>query len=148
MLEPADRTLRHWIYGRIVRTGLVPSIDDIADERTLSSDAVVASLRRLYAVHALAPVPESGEIWMAHPFSSTGTPYRVNTPGPSYWANCAWDALAIPAMLQVDATVDARCPDCAEPIRLEFTAGELRAADGVVHFAVAPKAFWRNVGFT
>jgi hypothetical protein len=48
----------------------------------------------------------------------------------------------------VDATVDARCPDCGEPIRLEFAAGELQTSDGFVHFAVPPQAFWRNVGFT
>lgn len=66
----------------------------------------------------------------------------------SFWANCAWDALAIPAVLAVDARVDARCPDCAEPIPLTFRAGLLQEHEGVVHFAVPPRRFWENVGYT
>jgi hypothetical protein len=103
---------------------------------------------RLGEHHAFALVPGSGEIWMAHPFSAVPTPYRVNTSTGGYWANCAWDAVAIPTMLGIDATVDARCPDCTESMMLEFRSGELSQGHGVVHFAVPPSRFWQNVGFT
>jgi hypothetical protein len=85
---------------------------------------------------------------MAHPFSAVPTPYRVLTPAAGYWANCAWDALAIPPMLGVDARIEARCPDCSDMLCYEFTAGNLQNAAGVVHFAVPPSRFWQNVGFT
>jgi Alkylmercury lyase len=143
-----DREIRHWIYSRIVRTGSVPSIRDISRERGETPVEIGQSLRRLGEIHAFALVPESGEIWMAHPFSAVPTPYRVSTARGGYWANCAWDAMAIPWLLGVDAKVEARCPDCAETLTLEFSGGELRDGHGVVHFAIPPKRFWQNVGFT
>jgi hypothetical protein len=143
-----DRALRHWIYSRIVRTGSVPSIREISRERGETPSALQQSLKRLGDGHAFALVPESGEIWMAHPFSAVPTPYRVDTAGAGYWANCAWDALAIPSMLGVDAKVETRCPDCSESLTYEFCGGDLRAAVGVVHFAIPPSRFWQNIGFT
>jgi hypothetical protein len=148
VLALEDRELRHWIYSRIIRTGSVPAIKEISRERGATPDAVVDSLKRLGDLHAFALVPHSGEIWMAHPFSAVPTPYRVKTASRGYWANCAWDALSIPAMLGVDATVDAQCPECTETMRFEFSGGELRERHGVVHFAVPPSRFWQNVGFT
>jgi hypothetical protein len=143
-----DGELRHWIYSRIVRTGSVPSIRDISRERGGTPVEISDSLRRLGDIHAFALVPESGEIWMAHPFSAVPTPYRVDTPHAGYWANCAWDAVAIPSLLGVDARVEARCPDCTEVLTLEFRGGEMNEGHGVVHFAIPPKRFWQNVGFT
>jgi hypothetical protein len=147
-ITAADRDLRQWIYARIVSTGLIPSIDTLSSERGASRSSVAESLRRLADVHALALAPGTGEIWMAHPFSAVPTPYAVVTPLRTYRANCAWDAVAIPPLLGVDATIDARCPDCAEPIQLEFVAGEPSRLDGVVHFAVQPRDFWRDIGYT
>ncbi len=114
----------------------------------MSRDAVVTALRRLQDLHALALAPASDEILMAFPFSAVPTPYIVRTSARSLWANCAWDALAIPSMLGADAAVHARCADCGESIVLTFTAGRLDAAPGVVHFGVPPRDFWKNVGYT
>ena len=75
---------------------------------------------------------------MAHPFSAVPTPFRVDTAELAYWGNCAWDALAIPALLSLDATVSARSAE----------SGELVNVDGVVHFVVPPRRFWDNVGYT
>ena len=36
------------------------------------------------------------------------TDYRVSSGGRTWWANCAWDALAIPAALTVDARIEAK----------------------------------------
>ena len=148
MLALEDRELRHWIYSRIIRTGSVPTIREISHERGGTHAAIAHSLGRLGESHAFALVPHSGEIWMAHPFSAVPTPYRVNTSTRGYWANCAWDALAIPSMLGGDAKVDARCPDCTETMRLYFRGGDLSEGDGVVHFAIPPSRFWQNIGFT
>ena len=143
-----DRELRYWIYSRIIRTGSVPTIREISHECGGTRAEIAESLGRLGESHAFALVPHSGEIWMAHPFSAVPTPYRVNTLTRGYWANCAWDALAIPSMLGVDATIDARCPDCSEAMKLQFRGGDLTEGDGVVHFAIPPSRFWQNVGFT
>jgi alkylmercury lyase-like protein len=148
MCQVDERDLRRWVYSRTIRTGSVPSIAEISRERGGTHAAIRESLRRLGDIHAFALVPESGEIWMAHPFSAVPTAYRVRTPNAGYWANCAWDAIAIPTLLGTDATVEARCPDCTDTIALEFHGGELTSGECVVHFAVPPRRFWENVGFT
>jgi hypothetical protein len=51
-------------------------------------------------------------------------------------------------MLGADASVDARCADCGDPIMFTFSAGALKAATSVIHFAVPPRHFWHNVVFT
>jgi Alkylmercury lyase len=104
--------------------------------------------RRLQTIHAFALAPASDEILMAHPFSAVPTAYVVRVGGRAFWANCAWDALAIPTMLGSDASVDARCADCGDPLQFTFSAGMLEAPVAVIHFAVPPRRFWDNVAFT
>jgi alkylmercury lyase-like protein len=140
--------LRAAIYRLTVATGRVPRVAELARESGWARADVAAALHALQDVHAIALAPGSDEILMAHPFSSIPTPYAVTTSRATYWANCAWDALAIPAMLQADASVDARCADCGAPMPLTFDAGGLRTCEGVVHFAVPPACFWENVAFT
>ncbi|NIP57205.1 MAG: hypothetical protein GWM92_03530, partial [Gemmatimonadetes bacterium] len=72
----------------------------------------------------------------------------VETPDGRYWANCAWDALAIPSLLTTDARVDTRCPVSGERVVLRVRDGEVVGAEGVIHFLVPPRRFWENVGFT
>ena len=85
---------------------------------------------------------------MAHPFSAVPTPFPVQTAERSYWANCAWDALAIPALLDVDAEIRTQCADCNEPMTLRVQGGQVDPADAVVHLAVPVRRFWENVGYT
>lgn len=143
-----DRDVRFQVYRHFVETGRAPTVPAIASELDAPQDAVGRSLCRLEDAHMLALAPGSLNVWMAHPFSAVPTPYPVETKERSYWANCAWDALAVPALLGVDALTQAACPDCSEPLTLRTRGGELEATDAVVHFAVPPGRFWENVGFT
>jgi hypothetical protein len=72
---------------------------------------------------------------MANPFSAVPTAFRVQANGRAYWANCAWDALGIPAALDADARIEARCP-AGEPIGIAVTDGQVRGEGAVAHFAV------------
>ena len=85
---------------------------------------------------------------MAHPFSAVPTPFPVRTARRTYWANCAWDALGVAALIDEDAVSETQCPDCGEALVLRVTDGRVSPGDGVVHFHVPPKRFWENVGFT
>ena len=143
-----DREVRYRIYRHLVETGRAPTVADLAAHLDLPEPTIEASLRRLADAHFIVLAPGSLNIWMAHPFSAVPTPYPVDTPSRRYWANCAWDALAIPALLQVDADTATSCPDCGEPLTLRTHGGELQSTDTVVHFAVPPRRFWENVGFT
>ena len=88
---------------------------------------------------------------MAHPFSAVPTAFRVETADVTYWGNCAWEAVAIPSLLSLDASVPARSAESGETMELTFRSGELVDDDdgnGVVHFVVPPRRFWDNVGYT
>lgn len=136
------------VYDHILATGRVPLVRELAQRVSLERDDVAGQLRALQDVHAFALAPASDEILMAHPFSAVPTPYRVRAEGRTFWANCAWDAIAIPSMLQVDAVIDAHCPDCRDSMTLEFSVGALQPHPGVVHYVVPPRDFWLNVVFT
>lgn len=143
-----DRRVRHRIYRCFVETGRAPTVDDLAIELCRPGTAIEDSLQRLAADHLIVLAPGSNRVWMAHPFSAVPTPYPVRTARRRYWANCAWDALAIPALLGEDTETTTHCADCAEPLTLRVRAGRVEPSDAVVHFAVAPARFWENVGFT
>jgi hypothetical protein len=50
-------------------------------------------------------------------------------------------------MLGRDTQCIARCPDCAEPVDLSVSRGAV-SDNGLVHFAVPPRRFWENIGYT
>ena len=93
--------------------------------------------------------PGTTAIRMLNPFSAVETPHRVEADDRSWFANCAWDALGIPAALQTDGAVRSACPDCDEPLELEVRAGQLaRGADLLVHFLVPARHWWDEIAFT
>jgi alkylmercury lyase-like protein len=136
------------VFELILQTGRVPLVAQVADRLSIAVDDVRTEFRRLQDIHAFALAPASDEILIAHPFSAVPTAYVVRSGGLAFWANCAWDGLAIPAILDADASMDVRCADCGEPIPFTFTRGRLDALTAIVHFAVPPRRFWENVVFT
>jgi len=89
---------------------------------------------------------EDGEsIRMAPPWSGIPTQHRVLSGGVSHYANCAWDALGIPAALHAPATVDSRCEQSLEPLRIEVTPAGPAPVPCIVHFAVPAARWWENI---
>jgi hypothetical protein len=145
----ADRSVRTAVYRHFVDTGEAPSARVLATALERDEHSVRQSLERLASARLLALASETREVWMAHPFSAVATPYPVETCDRRYWANCAWDALAIPALLDADARISTHCPDCGSAVDASVEHGRLEApADAVVHFLVRPTRFWDDIGFT
>lgn len=148
-LSHADLAVRAAVYRHFVDHGAAPSIDQLIAKLGTDADSVRHSLERLEAGRVLALTPGSRQIWMAHPFSAVPTTFPVRTARRRYWANCAWDALAIPSLLRVDAEISTSCPGCGDAIVATIESGRLDAPpDAVVHFLVPPLQFWENIGFT
>jgi Alkylmercury lyase len=127
----------------------VPSPADAAAALSLDEGGVRRALRRLHDAHALVLRPGTDEIRMLNPFSAVPTPHRVAAAGRSWFANCAWDALGIPAALHVDAEVESVCSDCGEPLALAVRDGALTGGrDLVVHFVVPARRWWDDIAFT
>jgi Alkylmercury lyase len=145
-MDQAD--LRHIVYRKFLETGTAPGADDLARELAAPVEAIRAALESLQSEHALVLAPATRDtIWMAHPFSNVPTDHRVVANGRGWWANCAWDSLGIVALLHRDADIQSRCACCAEPIALTARDGLIRGT-ALIHFAVPPRRFWENVGYT
>ena len=126
-------TVRNAVYVAILERTVPPTADETATTLGLNPEDVRSAYERLNDRHALFLTPGSHDVRMAHPFSGVPTAFRVEADDRTYWANCAWDALGIPAALHADAQIEAPIGD-GESIRFAIEAGKVQGWDGVVHF--------------
>jgi hypothetical protein len=143
-----DGQVRLAVYGHFLDTGARPGVPEVSRRLGLPPEQVEASFRRLASQRVLVLEADSTDIRMAMPFSGVPTAFRVETRRGSWWANCAWDALGISAMLQVDARVESRCDDCGDPLTVTIEQGQLTRGEGVIHFAVPAARWWEDIVFT
>jgi hypothetical protein len=142
-----DNRVRLHLYEQFVAHGRPPSVGETASALGVVEPDVAEALRRLEQAHVIVLAPGTLNVWMANPLSAVPTPFRVETPSGSYWGNCIWDALGIPAMLGTEGRVATSCPDCGEPMELRVADGGVDG-DAVVHFAVPAARWWDNIAFT
>ena len=148
-MDEHDLRIRTHLYSSFVEDGRARSPSEVAAALGVAADEVADAYRRLHDEHALVLQPGTTEIRMLNPFSTVETPHRVDARGRSWFANCAWDALGIPAALHVDGVVHSRCPDCGEPLELGVRHGELvQGAELLVHVLVPARHWWDDIGFT
>ena len=148
-MDEHDLRIRTHVYASFVADGRARTPAEAAAELGLSPADVAAAYRRLHDAHALVLGPGTDEIRMLNPFSVAATPHRVEASGRSWFGNCAWDALGIPAALHVDARVESTCPDCGDRLELEVRDGELvRGRELLVHFVVPARRWWEDIAFT
>lgn len=147
-LNDRDWAVRAEVYRHFARTGHGPANIELARATGLSADEVEASLRRLEDGHHLALFPDRHEVWMAHPFSAVPTDYPVETERGLFFANCAWDALGIPAILGIDGWTRAHCAATGVPIPYGVRDGAFAGEPGVIHLVVPPREAWEDIGFT
>lgn len=145
--EEVDRGLRHFVYQHILHKEKVPLVADMCRALSLPKPRIRASLERLCFSHAFM-MQEDGELWRAAPFSATPTAFPVRIGEQSWFGNCIWDALGIPAMLGKDALIDSACGCCNYQMPIEVKGGKLRSNAGVIHIAVPARDWYKDVVFT
>lgn len=135
-----DRQVRAQVYRLLVSgTGLVDA-GVVSESRGWDVGEVEASLRRLHADHRLLVDLDSSRVLMAHPFSGVETAFRARIGDRSWNTNCAWDALAVLALLgDGEATVG--------DMTWVVTGGVVEP-DGIIHLLVPARSFWDEVAFT
>ena len=141
-----DARLRLFIYRHLIAKCRAPSIAEMA-KRFKSRKHVDAALLRLCASHAFV-LQENGELWRAAPFSAVPTAFPVRIGNRSYYGNCIWDALGIPAMLHKDAQIDASCGCCNLEMLLKVENGRLLGPEGLIHIAVPARDWYKDIVFT
>lgn len=147
-MDPVE--LRFAVYRHFVETGRAPSRRELA-EVVGDSSAVDRLLQELHDRHMLVLDDREhrrGEIRMALPFAAEPTDFRVTTDTGAWWANCAWDALAILAALHADGRITSTWADTGEPLELTVSDGELDQHDGHVTFPLPANRWWDDIVFT
>lgn len=147
-LPELDSRVRLSVYHHFVRSGEAPTTRDVGDELGASPSLITESFERLAAAHVLVLDPVTRNLWMAMPFSAVPTSFRVRSSAGEWWANCAWDALGISAMLKSPVEIISSCSGCGDPPPIQTTGQALSAGAGVVHFAVPAASWWDDIGFT
>jgi hypothetical protein len=136
------------VYEHFAAVGSRPFADDIAARVGAAVPKVREIFTRLRAQRVLVLESDGESIRMAPPFSGIPTQHRVTAAGVSYYANCAWDALGIPAALHHPATVHSRCEQSLEPLELAVSDGGPEASDWLFHCVVPASQWWDDIAFT
>lgn len=140
--------VRHFVYNHFVDTTHPPSVDETAARFNISTEEAGEYYRELDNRHAFFLDPGTLNIRMAWPFSATPTDFKVHANGKTYYANCAWDMLGVPALLQCDAVMDAKFTESNEPVQLEVKDGKVTNSELLIHFPVAFSRWYDDLVFT
>lgn len=139
-MTPFDRTVRARIFELLVAQVRRVDSEVLALSSEWDPERVSGSLLRLAEEHRIA-LSADGAVSMAHPFSGVPTPYWSEIEERWWWANCAWDCLAILALL---GDGEAHGPN---GLVWKVENGEVHPG-GIVHLLVPARSFWVDVGFT
>jgi hypothetical protein len=105
-------------------------------------------LGRLRSQRVLVLEADGESIRMAPPFSGVPTQHKVTAGGVTYYANCAWDALGIPAALHQPAIVHSRCEQSLEPLELAVSDRGPADSEWLFHCVVPAAKWWDDIVFT
>jgi hypothetical protein len=148
--------IRAFVYQHFAETTRPPSVEETATGFALTHEEAVSAYESLHQRHAFLLGPGTHHILMANPFSGMATPFKVYANGKTYFANCAWDSLGIPAALHTDAQIEAECAQSREKIHLTVSWQKARAEQrrsvqyeaGLVHFLVPFTSWYDDLSFT
>ena len=135
MNNPILWKIRHFVYNHFADTTYPPNVDITAQHFNISAEEASEYYKALNTRHAFFLDPGTVNIRMAWPFSAVPTNFKVHANGKTYYANCAWDMLGIPVILQSDATAEAVCTGSNDSIKIEIKNGNIAptAVPGGVH---------------
>jgi hypothetical protein len=148
MLSGDDAAVKNAVYRHFAETGRRPTRDDVATRARVQAGDIAVAYSRLRAQKVLVLEEDGVSIRMAPPFSGVATQHQVLSNGLTYHANCAWDALGIPAALHAPATVRSRCEQSREPLHLEVGLDGPDRSDWLFHCAVPAFRWWDDIVFT
>lgn len=142
--------IRHFVYQYFADTIHPPSVDQAATHFNISIEEASEYYKELHNRHAFFLDLETLTIRMANPFSGIPTDFKVHADGKTYFANCAWDMLGIPAALHTDAVIEAVCTESGEEVGIEIHDGNLRFSidDLRIHFPLPFSRWYDDLVFT
>lgn len=143
-----DTQVKLAVYRHFAETGRKPSPTEVGDRTSGGVESVLAAYQRLRAQRVLVLEADGSSIRMAPPFSGVPTQHVIEAGGKQYFANCAWDALGVPAALQTPAIVHSRCEQSGEPLHLKVGLQGPEVSDWLFHCLVPAAKWWDDIVFT
>ena len=143
-----DTEVKLAVYREFAETGHAPAVRTIAERLGVDEAAIQRSYGELRAERVLLLEPDGVTIRMAPPFSGVPTAHVVRVRERTYYANCAWDALGIPAALHSPAIVHSHCAQTQEPLQLEVGLEGPGPSSWIFHSLVPAAQWWQDLVFT
>jgi hypothetical protein len=138
--------VRRAIFDTFAGQGHAPSRGQIRDLAAVDEAQVTEAVAELAAQHHLA-LDESGNVVMAHPFTTVNLGFSVMGERNLWWGGCAWDSFAIPSLVKdaPSVLVATTCPACQRPLAWTVTRSEPPKGREVAHFLVPMANVWNDV---
>ena len=136
-----------YVYDSLLERAEVPSLEQIAAAFDRDPSAMARFIREAKIGKTLL-LDSSDATWMAGPFSARPTAYRVRQGSKRWFANCAWDALGIGALVRGPVDISATCADCGERLDFPLASDGDDIPDWIVHFLVPARRWYDDIGFT
>lgn len=148
--SPLDSAIHRAVLLGFLDRGHAPRLPDLAHATGASHDAVRASLERLHANHGLVLHPDSHDVWVAHPFTSTPSNFYVEplddaAAGRGWWASCIWCALGIASLAARPVRLHTRLGAEHAPATIEVRDDHIQPRGLVAHFPIPVARAWSNV---
>jgi len=139
-----QRVTRKYIFDHFFEFTTAPPLEEVMQRFRLTRKEAFNRFRELEAEHHILLVPGTQRILMANPFSAVSTPFRVYFGGSRYFANCAWDTVALHVMLEKEARIESFCHHCADSIEIAMSGGEAKSSkpSSPVIFLSTPVSKW------
>lgn len=148
MKEDLIWQVRHFVYQNFAETTHPPSVGETANHFDITNEEATELYKELHHRHAFFLDLETLKIRMANPFSGIPTDFKVTANEKTYFANCAWDMLGIPAALHADAIIEAKFTESNEEVKLKVKNGKVSNSDLLVHFPLPFSRWYDDLVFT
>src|SRR2546426_3940938 len=120
--ENLRKNVRKFIFEHFEEYAIAPVLEQIMQKFELDRTSAFNVLVDLQSARHIALLPGTQRILMAFPFSSIVTPFKVRIArkDKDYFANCAWDAVAIHIAVGKEQWIDSYCHHCAEDLTIHL----------------------------
>ena len=139
---------RKYIFDYFREHSVAPVLEQVMRQFSLGRDDAARVLLELQDAHHIALVKGTQRILMAFPFSAVTTPFRVTAGRRTYFANCAWDAVAIHVSLGEDMRVESYCHHCAQEVQIRLKDQRVVSAtpeSPLVYLALPAARWWDDI---
>lgn len=152
--ENLQKNVRKYIFEHFEEHTTAPVLEQIIRKFGLDRASAFKVLADLQSARHIALLTGTQRILMAFPFSSIVTPFRVRVAGKEkeYFANCAWDAVAIHVALGKEQWISSYCHHCSEEIKIHLKDQKVvsQQTDGspLIYLALPASKWWENIVLT